>query len=232
MIRHAYWYINIECQHMDVLQKEKQATISYSDEDLLVVISFREKNEVEAKEAFKIFYDRYKRFLLSLCYKVCQNIEPNGAELAKDVFVNTMMAVYESSNTYNASKSKVATWLSCIAKHEMLDLLNILNEKRIGEKQFIPLNEDLAISDTEDNIEIETPQKKALDEALQTLSDKERDILLTYMMYQEGNKHLPDEVIQVLCDRYETSSINLRKIKQRALEKVRSHIIQHSHLLK
>jgi DNA-directed RNA polymerase sigma subunit (sigma70/sigma32) len=79
---------------------------------------------------------------------------------------------------------------------------------------------------------IETPQKKALDEALQTLSDKERDILLTYMMYQEGNKHLPDEVIQVLCDRYETSSINLRKIKQRALEKVRSHIIQHSHLLK
>ena len=88
---------------MDVLQNEKQATISYSDEDLLVVISFREKNEVEAKEAFKIFYDRYKRFLLSLCYKVCQNIEPNGAELAKDVFVNTMMAVYESSNTYNAS---------------------------------------------------------------------------------------------------------------------------------
>ncbi len=219
---------------MDVLQNEKQAAVSYSDEDLLVVISFREQNEVEAKEAFKVFYDRYYRFLFSLCYNVCKNIEPNGEDLAKDVFVNTMMAVYKSSNTYDSSKSKITTWLSRIAKREMLDLLNILNEKRIGEKQFIPLNKDLAISDkdTEESIEIETPQKKALDEALQNLSDKERDVLLTYMMYQEGNKHLPDEVIKVLCDRYETSSINLRKIKQRALEKVKSHIKQHSQLLK
>lgn len=67
---------------------------------------------------------------------------------------------------------------------------------------------------------------------LQTLSEKERDVLLTYMMYQDGNKHLPDEVTKLLCERYGTTSVNLRKIKQRTLEKVKTHILQNTHLLK
>lgn len=213
---------------MDILQNKTQTCISYSDEDLFVMMSFREENEMEAQIAFRVFYDRYKRFLLSLCHKVCQNNE----ELAKDVFMNTMMAVYQNFHTYNASKSKITTWISSIAKHEMLDLLDVLKEKRIGEKTFVPLDDNLVISDVEEDISIETPEKRALDEALQTLSEKERDILLTYMMYKDGNKHLPDEVTKFLCDRYATTSLNLRKIKQRTLEKVKKHILQNTHLLK
>lgn len=213
---------------MDILQNKMQTCISYSDEDLFVMMSFREENETEAQIAFRVFYDRYKRFLWSLCHKVCQNNE----ELANDVFMNTMMAVYQNSHSYNASKSKITTWISSIAKHEMFDLLDVLKEKRIGEKTFVPLDDNLVISDVEEDINIETPEKRALDEALQTLSEKERDILLTYMMYQDGNKHLPDEVMKFLCDRYATTSVNLRKIKQRTLEKVKSHILQNTHLLK
>jgi len=206
-----------------------QTYISYSDEDLFVIMSFQEESEMEAQKAFRVFYDRYKSFLWNLCYRVCQNDE----ELAKDVFMNTMMAVYQNSHTYNASKSKITTWISIIAKHEMLDLLDVLKEKRIGEKTFVPLDDNLAISDAEEeDISIETPEKKALEEALQTLSEKEKDILLTYMMYQDGNKHLPDEVTEFLCDRYATTNVNLRKIKQRTLEKVKSHILQNTHLLK
>lgn len=52
------------------------------------------------------------------------------------------------------------------------------------------------------------------------------------MMYQDGNKHLPDEVTKLLCERYGTTSVNLRKIKQRTLEKVKTHILQNTHLLK
>lgn len=213
---------------MDILQNKEQTYISYSDEDLFVMMSFREENEMEAQAAFRIFYDRYKDFLWSLCYRVCQNDE----ELAKDVFMNTMMAVYQNSHTYNVSKSKVTTWMSNIAKHEMFDLLDVLKEKRIGEKTFVPLDDNLVIPDIKDDTNIETPEKKALNEALQTLSEKERDVLLTYMMYQDGNKHLPDEVTKLLCERYGTTSVNLRKIKQRTLEKVKTHILQNTHLLK
>lgn len=63
------------------------------------------------------------------------------------------------------------------------------------------------------------------------LSEKDQEILLTYMMYQDGNKHLPDEVLKELCDKYETTSVNLRKIKERALQKVKTFIIQNSDLL-
>lgn len=213
---------------MDILQNKKQTYISYSDEDLFVMMSFREENEMEAQVAFRVFYDRHKDFLWNLCYRVCQYDE----ELAKDVFMNTMMAVYQNSHTYNASKSKITTWISNIAKHEMLDLLDVLKEKRIGEKTFVSLDDNLVVPDIKDNTNIETPEKKALDEALQTLSEKERDVLLTYMMYQDGNRHLPGEVTKFLCDRYGTTSVNLRKIKQRTLEKVKSHILQNTHLLK
>lgn len=51
-------------------------------------------------------------------------------------------------------------------------------------------------------------------------------------MYQDGNKHLPDGVTKLLCERYGTTSVNLRKIKQRTLEKVKTYILQNTHLLK
>lgn len=213
---------------MDILQNKKQIDASYSDEDLFETMSLRSEDEKEAQAAFRIFYDRYKYFLWSLCYKVCQN----DKELAKDVFITTMMAVYQNSHTYNTSKSKVTTWISNIAKHEMFDMLDVLKEKRIGEKFFVPLEDNLVVLDTKNATNIETPEKKALNEALQTLSEKERDILLTYMMYQEGNKHLPDEITKLLCERYGTTSVNLRKIKQRTLEKIKSHISRNTLLLK
>ena len=59
------------------------------------------------------------------------------------------------------------------------------------------------------------------------IRDRERDVLLTYMMYQDGNKHLPDEVTKLLCERYGTTSVNLRKIKQRTLEKVKTLSLIH-----
>lgn len=212
---------------MDNLQIRKQTYTSYSDEDLFIMMSQRNEKEKEAQEACRIFYAKYEKFLWNLCLRVCNNNE----ELAKDVFMNTMTAVYLKAHSYNAAKSKVTTWISNIAKHEMLDMLDILNEKRIGEKSFVELDGNIAIPDVKDNINIETPNEKALNEALQVLSQKERDILLTYMMYYDGNKHLPNEDIKFLCERYETTSVNLRKIKQRALEKVKNHILQNTHLI-
>ncbi len=217
---------------MGVIQNRKQAETLYSDVDLFVMMSFREENEIEAHEAYRIFYDRYKNFLWNICTKVSQNKEFCSEELAKDVFINTMIAIYKSSHTYDENKSKVTTWISCIARNEMYDLLYILKEKNIGGKIFVPLDENIPLSNIEVNNEILTPQKEALNKALETLSEKERDTLLTYMMYQDGNRHLPDEVMQSLCDRYGSTSINLRQIKKRALDKVKNYISQNTDLLK
>jgi len=41
------------------------------------------------------------------------------------------------------------------------------------------------------------------------------------MQYSDGNKHLPDEVVSELCQRYGTLPDNLRQIKKRSLDKVK-----------
>lgn len=218
---------------MDVSQNLKQVNTSYTDEDLFVLMSFKADNEEEAKEAFRIFYDRYKKLLWFLCNNVCSRFDGNREELAKDVFNNVMMAIYEHP-TFDSKKSKLSTWISRIAKNEMLDLIDLLKEKRIGEKFFSHLNGNIVspiYEEDYDDIEIDTPRKVILDDTIKMLSEKDQEILLTYMMYQDGNKHLPDEVLKELCDKYETTSVNLRKIKERALQKVKTFIIQNSDLL-
>jgi len=195
----------------------------YSDEDLLVLMSFQKENRTESEDAFRVFYNKYKDFLWSLCYSICTESKglSEGEELAKDVFNNTMMSIYESSHTYDSQKSKVKTWMSRIAKNEMFDLLK-------GESEHIPLNEDIYYvseneNNNEENIDSIPPKKRDLEKALNTLSEKEKDILLTYMQYSDGNKHLPDEIISELCQRYATIPATLRQIKKRSLDKVKNY---------
>lgn len=215
---------------MDILQNGKQSN-SYPDEDLFVMMSFRKDNEEEAKEAFLVFYTRYKHLLWALCYKVCTKLNVNnGKEFAKYIFSNTMISIYNSP-TYDSSKGKLSTWMSRIAYHEALDLIK---EHNISDNnKSVPLNDDmLAITQNEDDVvEYNTPQKKILEDAINLLSEKDREILLTCIMHQEEKKHLSDGVLRELCNRYDTTSENIRQIKKRALDRVKSHITQNSDFL-
>lgn len=58
------------------------------------------------------------------------------------------------------------------------------------------------------------------------MSEREKDIIFTYMMYQDGNKHLPDEILNELRLRYNTTSENIRQIKKRAMTKLGAYIQQ------
>lgn len=216
---------------MDVLQNKKQTEPLYSDEDLFVLMSYKKDNETEAQEAFRIFYERYKRLLWSLCYSVCTKLDiENGKEFAQYIFSNTMMAIYEHP-TYDSRKSKLSTWMSKIAYNKALGLIK---EHCTDGAKVIPLNETITASIPDkgsDVVEYETPQKKILDDALNLLSERDREILLTCIMYQEEKKHLSDEVLGELSRKYATTPTNIRQIKKRALDKLKIHISQNSTFL-
>lgn len=216
---------------MDVLGGKKQIITSYTDEDLFFLMSLKDEDEEEAQEAFRIFYERYKGLLWTLCYSVCDKFDiSNIEEFAKCVFNNTMMAIYEHP-TYDAKRSKVSTWMSRIAHNETCDLLA---EFKINDlRNNISINEEISetIQETEDFIDIETPEKRILTEALNQLSEKEREILLTCMMYKENQKHIPDEILLELSNKFNTTTVNLRQIRKRALDKVKAYIITNSDLL-
>lgn len=74
-----------------------------------------------------------------------------------------------------------------------------------------------------------SPYKRLLDEALDLLSDMDRDIVLTkFDHYQPGKKHqrLPEAVIEDLCRRYNITPANLRKRRERAIKQIAQHIAE------
>lgn len=203
---------------------------SYSNEDLLLIVSCKDEDEDEARKAFDVFYERNAKWLFPLCRQVCSTIahSDDAEELAKDVFSKTMFFVWENAGKYDNTISKVQTWVSNNARYVMYKTLDEYKGKASGDIQFISINRDESViydGECEDYSDVETPEMITLAIALQTLNERERDILMTYMRYSDGNKHLPDSELNALCSRYQITSDNARQIKGRALNKIKKHII-------
>lgn len=216
---------------MNQQRSEKQTIASYTDEDLFFLMSLKNEEEAEAQQAFNIFYKRYSNLLWSLCYSVCKKIDiANVEEFAKCIFNNTMVAIYEHP-TYDTKKAKLSTWISKIAYHEALDLIT---EFKVNDsKKNDPLNKEIADSfkNKEGIVDIETPEKEILNEALNLLKERDREILLTYFMYKEDHKKIPEKVLLELSNKYNTTTVNIRQIRKRALDKIKSHITTNTNLL-
>lgn len=171
-----------------------------------------------------------------MCIKSCGQFI-NGQQLADDIFQNTILKALKGihglrqrmtdSSTNNSNYIKA--WLSRIARNELIDFLRKNpDEKRLA-NEFRINSEELEISydiNEDDNEDIERPsiEKEQLDKALSSLTERERDILMTYFLYQykdNPNGHLPDTVIENLCKKHGVKSDNLRQIKKRALMKLK-----------
>lgn len=211
---------------MEVLYAERLVDESLSDDELLAIVALKDQDLDSAKRAFDIFFNKYSRLLVTLCYSICASWRiANSETIAEDIFQQTMVAIYQHP-TYDSSKGKISTWMSKIAQRKAYDLLNLGNTKESYIEEIGPI--EFSYDDEED--EIITPEKKILETALATLSDIERDVLMTYMRYQEGRKHLPDQEMQRLCDYYKKTSDNIRQIKKRTMDKVKGYIQQNSEL--
>jgi RNA polymerase sigma factor, sigma-70 family len=215
---------------MNYVKDSKTLTNNYSDEELLILVSDKDENRTEAQQAFTIFYNRYKTFLWNLCVNVCRKCKkPDDEELAKDLFQNTMISVYAYGHTFNSKKSKVTTWLSRIAKNELYRLLRNSKELRIDEEMELMV-ESVVDEKSANGYEFESSEQKVLKEALEFLPEREQEILLTYIMYEDGNKQLPKEIRQYLLDKYATTQENLRQIKGRSLKKIKDIILNKNKL--
>lgn len=213
---------------MEIAETDYIVDTSSPDEDLFLAMSLKAEDEDEAKNAFAIFYKRYGKFLWNLCLSVCSKLGiANKEEFARDIFSNTMMKAYTSAS-YDANKAKVTTWLSKIAKNELVNSLRleagkpiILDEEGLN-NFYDDINEDE---------EIVLPEKEILNVALDSLTERERHILMTYMLYSDGRKHLPDDVLKDLMEQYGTTADNIKHIKSRTLAKIKGYIKQNSNLL-
>ncbi len=91
-------------QHVDLKQID--------DSDLM----FRIAQEEEA--ALGEMYDRYARLVLSVAYGVVRN-----RETAEEVTLDIFTRIWEKAETYDASKARVTTWLTRMARNRAIDRL-------------------------------------------------------------------------------------------------------------
>jgi RNA polymerase sigma factor (sigma-70 family) len=205
-----------------------------SDLKILEMMALRATNETVAEAAFQVFYERYEKFVSGITFRVCKDYPGSSHELVQAVINNTFLKIYERASTFDPSKVRKAdmtagikAWLGTIADNEYKQLL------RQAEKHpMLRLVEDVAIfedgelPDTEDQEEGPVSyERDLLDQALATLSERERYILVQSAAHEKEGHNLPTEFLENTCKLYNITKLYFRKIKSTALQKVKDKII-------
>lgn len=201
--------------------------------NLFLAMAMKEEDRQNAEKAFTEFYNRYKNFLFTVIKKACKSWEMYGDELIETVFENTFLTVFDKAETFlklddipfERQEKRMKAWLSQIAKNEMLQLLK---QYRI-DKDKIEFTDDLNFIERIENEteEITSDDILLAEKALKTLSERDRNILITYLIYEDGNKKLPSSEIQKLADMWGVLPDNMRQIKKRSLAKLEIFIKTH-----
>jgi len=211
-------------------------------ENLFLIMSMKNEDSAMAESAFNEFHRRYIQYI----YKVINRhgydfTKVYGQEIIEATVNNTLLTIYEKSDHFiniesldDISKEKrIKAWIGKIAQREFFILLR--NEKNA--KENIEYNSESIVF--KNDIVDEEPEEvsvsyemKLLITALNSLPKRDKEILLTLFRYEESGKYTPSEVIDELCTMYNTTDINIRKIKSRSISKIKMIVqssIQHTY---
>jgi RNA polymerase sigma factor (sigma-70 family) len=202
----------------------------------LLIISWNDDPEYEAaaKKSFCEIYYALGQRLMAVCNKVCRG----DTELAETIFNNTFAVLYDRAGTiaealqrHSQSSQfdmKLMAYLFRIAQNEYRR--SIAEEATLKKGLDFYDHEQMAgLADsisTDYDVEYESEKGKLLKAALQSLTEREQDILLTTMLYSAEDHYQPREVIKSLCKKWEILPDNLRQIKKRAIKKLKNILEQ------
>lgn len=200
-----------------------------ADEDLLVYVGWKADHRETAKAACDEFYRRHLKYVYAVIDRAY------GSELGKDGVVDmvtdTFVRVFERAHTYKPCGEKdpdrqrrnALAWVSAIALNLCRDHFRDPDTRHVLVDEWSDSTEPEARSD--DYVEPEfSGELKCIHEAMEKLSEREQTIVRVTMDYwKPGSEHqrLPNEVAEELARTFEITSDNLRKIRERALKKIR-----------
>ena len=202
-----------------------------SDADLLTMVSWREDDEEAALAAWGEFYRRYFDLLTLICLKAYQRqIGEAGVEdLVNDTFLRVWThgaATFRTAETDPGKLRKlIGVWLGEIARN--LLLIQLRGRNRLPE---------IAFDETEHACEEATPlseerrqQCEQLREALDGLSERERDVLMArFSNYHRsgGKQQFDPEVLADLAEKWQITKDSIRQVLCRTLKRIRSQLSQ------
>ncbi len=202
-------------------------------ENILLVISEKSNDEDTAVAAFTTLYHGYSKFLNSVVSSVLKNSGIYDEQILNTVVNNTFYKLYENPLIFSFPEKAVddkgfKAWLSKVAKNEFKRLLAEYYKETVSLEEVSSepaIESDELAEDLFANVNF-----KVLDEALNMLSERDKHILLTlYLHYEEGKK-TPSNVLKMLCKIYDTTPVNIRKIKERSEKKIVEYFSKHTQL--
>jgi RNA polymerase sigma factor (sigma-70 family) len=207
-----------------------------TDEDLLLRMAMKEEDPESARSAFTEFHRRHVGYLIGVCKRYSGVL--GGMEGVKDLVEDTLLRVYGGAITFKGCFTKdhdeirrrVRGWMGKIATNLFIDYRRQDHCKEIPHDP----NDLSALLETDKSVQPSDPlslkQQRVIEEALECLSDRERDVILTtFAFHRVGQDHqrLPNDAAEALANRCSTTSENIRQIRKRAYEKILNYIAQH-----
>ncbi|MDT7858267.1 sigma-70 family RNA polymerase sigma factor [Rubrivirga sp. S365] len=182
----------------------------------------------ERNAAWAEFYQRHRPYLTFVCRRAYEGSLRPG--LVDDVVHDTLVRAFERALTYDgadsdpdSSRRRARAWLGGIAANLFRSAL-----RRTPDFATLESVDETAAPDSEDR-PAPTARERALDEALAALSERERTVLrVTFLHVRPGAEHqrLSNAVSKALADELGVSPAGVRKMRERALRKVKSALAE------
>lgn len=204
-----------------------------SDEDLLVYMSMQADDRSSAEDAWEEFYKRHEGYLMAVCGR---SFRVTLGDLGvQDLVQDTFVRVFQKAHTYkpvgvsseDRARANVRGWLGKIANNLFLSSLRRQPQVDYLDDPFATIVDKRATEEATETQAGESEELSLLRKALQTLTEREREVLIaSYAWYEAGTgcKKMPTEELKGLMERFQTTDVNIRQIRSRAFRKLEQYL--------
>lgn len=223
---------------MDTKPNENLATLKTkwdAEKDEILLHTMAHGNDEAKNGAFDAFYRRHAPYFYGICHDVLNRYKAGLCEV-DDLFQTTMLKARQRANTFKMEKfttdpeemeHAADAWLGAIAENTLLDwlserLLCVSLDPDLLEMDGVCLAADEMSSD-EDS---EDARLVLVRQAIETLSPNEQKVIWVTSLFYKRREHqrTPTKELDEIVENLRTSKSNFRKIRERALNKIRAYI--------
>lgn len=220
------------------MKDERQSRFKdHGDLDLLRLMA---TGDTLAFDAWEEFFERHKGYLYSVCKRAYTSVV--GEHRIEDIVQDALAKSFQKASTLrnesnldaDNQRRLVRGWLGTLCENIVRDYFRGQPEVDFVDEDVLDSHESVESSQTEDIADKnELPRATRLqlmEAALQTLTEREQEVLrTTAMWYKPGQKaqRLPHHIMTELTTSLKTTPINIRKIRERGIAKVKIYIETH-----
>lgn len=202
------------------------------DAELLFRIANSRAGSDAARAAQSAFYRRHVRYLYAAVLKRSARLLELSSSTAEDLVHDTFQRAFARASTFRRDgitdpdrlRRRARAWLGRIAQRLLADALGDTHETSDSPYlDALSANEDAEPTPDDDP----SPRLELVCRALESLSEREQDVLRVSALYQrlgEAHQRLPNAVAAELAARWGTTTENIRAIRSRAMKRLRAAV--------